>query len=270
MRGRLSRYFSMSRVVLPGLDSYLWKGGGALTACDMKLRSEAPALHVDLLKRDEDEEDLQIRTRQFRLAQLRYLLCSEEEHPSLRHAMGDTPWTAREGEAAVLDVIKRLNRFRLYSSECAEIDSPSALNLLLNTELSHSRQKASGTQALLGQVSYKELKIVRSGAVLGLNGPVVDGSAYFLQGESTVQGELPPSLRLTGDLWKRLDRQRAVNRSDRESRELDIDLDRFFYSMVRPSEELKIVHTSVERMVSRVSGGRVLAGAIEWKSAERP
>jgi hypothetical protein len=244
---RIRRFLSLSGMVLPHIDTALWQGEEGLSRLQAALRPELPPWPAEVETRSRDPR---ARDRQFRVAQLRYLLTSIEEHPAFTFAVGVTPWLSTQGPAAVQRLVARINRFRLYSAAHEDLNTDLALNLLLQTEFS-MREKASTTQVHLGQTRYSELTITQSRAVVGRPGRAeVPGSRYYLKGPRLDRGEAP-SLRLTGDLWQRLERQRALVRSDRECRELDLDLDRFFYELVRPGQDLSIVHTSIENMVAQ-------------------
>ena len=247
---RARRFLDVSQLVLPGQDFRLWQGGSALDELSPALIPTAAPWPAALRARRSPSR----RREQHRMAQLRFVLCSKDEHPAFTHAVRVTPWIQggaagveqTAGIAAVQDIIGRLNKFRLYSSHEQSLNDKTSLNLLLQTELS-MRQKASTTQVLLGKVASSQLSIKRSRALSGLpSHPPVLGSRYYLQGRGA-EGAAA-SLRLTGDLWQRLARQRAIHRSDRDSRELDLDLDRFFYQLVQPGNDLSIVHTDLETL----------------------
>jgi hypothetical protein len=261
---RIRNFFSLSDIALPGIDFALWEGGKALERFSADIDATLPPIPTEYRTRSIDHEK---KLESFRTAQLRYLLGSKTEHPSLNLAMGKTPWLSKNAKE-VEDLIGRINHYRIFSTYCPSLASKNRLHLLLNTGFS-IRDKLSTTQVLLGKIKSDDLEIKRSKVVLGFPDcqTNIEGTRYFLQKNAAPDGNSDQaSLRLTGELWNQLLRQRATSSTDRKSRELDIDLDRFFYSLIMTDDELGIVDTNLDSMESSLVMMGITKSGIEYHS----
>jgi hypothetical protein len=208
--------------VFPDVDGALWEGRWS----DIAERVVAGAVELPstLTSQSHDEEQL-------RRLQRRYLYTAKHLPPGATQSRKEVPWNGKP-DYAVKRLVSAINKYMTYRAEGGTIGGSSQLGLWFNFEVEPRIDRPPG-QVCLDTVPSAKFEIRQSLSVNNHpSGQDMKGSRWFL-----VHTETLAAIELSAHLWTRLCGTRSFKVKDRLSRELDIELERFFYRLLRTDKQ---------------------------------